>query len=69
MWPGCTLPKHDDVVVIPSEDELRQLPSQQLLQFASQLGLGLSGAPAREVLRTIKSAKLDEQARGQKGHK
>lgn len=67
MWPGCTLPKFGDLVDIP--DDLRQLPTQQLLQLASQLGLGLSGASAHEVLRTIESAKLDELARGHKGRR
>ncbi len=47
---------------------LEQLPDNQLRQFASQLGLGLSGATAHEVLKTIKSATLDEEARGQRGH-
>lgn len=65
MWPGCTLPKHGDAVAIPSEEELQQLHPQQLLQFATQLGLGLSGASAHEVLKTIMSAVLDEPARGQ----
>jgi hypothetical protein len=69
VWPGCTLPRYGDVVEIPDEEELRQLPPPQLLQYASQLGLGLSGATAREVLKTIKSAMLDEPARGQKGHR
>jgi hypothetical protein len=68
VWPGCTLPKRDDLVDV-DEAALEQLPQPQLRQFATQLGLGLSGASAPEVLKTIKSAELDEQARGYKGQR
>jgi hypothetical protein len=68
LWPGCSLPKHEDVVEV-DVDSLSSLEPQQLFQFVRSLGFALSAAPTvDEALRVLRASELDEtNARGHKG--
>lgn len=60
MWPGCVLPKHQDLVE-SDEASIARMKPEERRGFLLSLGLMTSESPTvEETLKTLRGAALDE---------